>query len=36
MSIFEISFEIPHSKERIRRLILLSEEQKYLAKLFGF
>lgn len=36
MSIFEISFEIPHSKERFRRLILLSEEQKYLAKLFGF
>jgi transposase len=36
MSIFDIHFEIPHSKEHLRRRLLLSDEQKYLAKLFDF
>lgn len=36
MSIFAIHFEIPHSKERFRKLLLPSDEQQYLAKLFGF
>lgn len=36
MSIFAIYFAVPSSKERIKRLLLLSEEQKHLANLFGF
>ncbi len=36
MSIFAIYFEIPHSKERFRKLLLPSDEQKYLAELFDF
>lgn len=36
LSIFELKFELPHSKEHIGKLIMLNDEQKYLAKLFGF
>jgi transposase len=36
LSIFELKFELPHSKEHIKKLIIVNDEQKYLANLFGF
>jgi len=35
-SIFEIRMELPVTKQKIKQLLLLDEEQKYLAKLFDF
>ena len=35
-NIFEISMETPFTKERVKRLLLLTDEQKLLAKIFEF
>lgn len=36
LSIFELKFELPQTKERISKLILVNQEQKYLANLLEF
>lgn len=35
-NIFEIEVDVPETKAKVKRLLLLSEEQRYLAKLFDF
>ncbi|PIE78157.1 MAG: transposase, partial [Candidatus Delongbacteria bacterium] len=35
-NIYQIKAKIPNSNKTIKKILLLTEEQKYLAKLFGF
>jgi hypothetical protein len=35
-NIFEIQVDLPITKEKIKRLLLLTDEQKYLAQIFNF
>ena len=35
-TIFQIKVQTPNSKEILTKVLLLTEEQKYLANIFGF
>ncbi len=35
-NIYEIEVNVPHREKRMRKILILTDEQKYLAQLFGF